>query len=501
MALHAFLAATLIGPTRQDRRQLAHSASLGSFTVCCERVSNYGYNLEFVGRVKRQTTTTIVFLMQNLLLAWAGLLVALVMFAVRGPGHGGALTLAYFLGLSLIHVPGVLPFLNPGSGLDDFDETLLGFELTILGMAAFVAGAILVSLVDQRHVRVQGAPHWRAQVFESLGRRALGLGVVAYFVIVPLSARVPSLTSVVSSLATLLIIGIWLALYGAAAAADRRRTLVILALLPLLPLATLVTGGFLGYGVYWVLSVIAFLFVITSRRAWFYWGTPVAMFLGLSLFVTYMGQRNGIREVVWYEQSSLLDRFDRVTAIITDFELLDLAAPDQVTALDGRLNQNALVGAGVQYHEAGAKSFAYGGTIPPWALIPRAVWPDKPEIGGGGDVVAEFTGIDFARGTSVGAGQVFEFYVNFGIPGVLAGFFGLGYLLMWLDRRIMRSLAANDLRGFLLRAMPGLMLLQPGGNLLEILVGSIAGFIGAHLVTSLRFFDVSLPTGSGQRAF
>ena len=44
-----------------------------------------------------------------------------------------------------------------------------------------------------------------------------------------------------------MILGIWLVLYGAAVAADRRRTLVTLALLPLLPLSTLVTGGFLGY--------------------------------------------------------------------------------------------------------------------------------------------------------------------------------------------------------------------------------------------------------------
>jgi hypothetical protein len=313
------------------------------------------------------------------------------------------LTLAYFLGLSLIHVPGVLPFLNPGSGLDDFDETQIGFQLTVLGMAAFIVGAILTSRIDRRRAPArQRPPRWRVQAFERLGRRALGLGVVAYFVIVPLSGRVPSLTSVVSSLATLLIIGLWLALYGAAVAVDRCRTLATLALLPLLPLATLVTGGFLGYGIYWVLSIVAFLFVITQQRTWFYWGTPVAMFFGLSLFVTYMGQRNGIREVVWQEQSSLLDRFDRLSAIITDFELLDLTSPDQVAALDGRLNQNVLVGAAVQYHDSGAATFAYGGTIPPWALIPRAIWPDKPETGGGGDIVSEYTGIDFAGAPASG---------------------------------------------------------------------------------------------------
>src|SRR5262249_11549055 len=145
-----------------------------------------------------------------------------------------------------------------------------------------------------------------------------------------------------------------------------------------------------------------------------------------------------------------------------------------VEALDERLNQNWLVGAAVMYHEDGFSPFAYGATVPLWAFIPRAVWPDKPDIGGGGSVVSDFTGIQFAEGTSVGAGQVLEFYVNFGIPGVLVGFFGFGYLLMRLDRGIMSSLAASDTRAFLVRAMPGLVLLNPGGNLLELIVGGAA---------------------------
>ena len=76
--------------------------------------------------------------------------------------------------------------------------------------------------------------------------------------------------------------------------------------------------------------------------------------------------------------------------------------------------------------------FAYGGTVPLWGFVPRALWPDKPAVGGGGSLVSEYTGIPFGEGTSVGAGQVLELYVNFGIPGVLAGFTGLGFLLMRL---------------------------------------------------------------------
>lgn len=424
--------------------------------------------------------------MTDLLLLWLGLAAILVVFVVPPAGRGGALTLAYFMGLSLIHVPGVLPFLSGGSGLGDRYETRLGFELTVLGMAAFVGGAMLARRTAPCRVAAnERTSRNRTQDYGRLGSRTFALGIVAYFLLLPLSGRVPSLTSIVSALATLLILGLWLVLYGAATADDRPRTVATLAVLPLLPLATLATGGFLGYGVYWVLSVVAFLFVIARRRIWFYLAAPLAVYLGLSLFVTYMGQRNGIREVVWDEQTSLLDRLDRVSALATQFELLDLASPTQVAAIDGRLNQNWLVGAGVMRHEAGWSKFAYGATVPVWALIPRAVWPGKPAVGGGGEVVSDFTGIHFAAGTSVGVGQVLEFYINFGVPGIVIGFAALGFALMRLDRGIMRALAAGDTRALLPRAMPGLALLSPGGNVLEILVACVAAYIAAHLVLSL----------------
>ena len=429
------------------------------------------------------------------------MLAALVAFAIGRPGKGGALTLTYFLGLSLLHVPGVLPLLVSDTGLIDGGETQIGFEMTILGMAAFVLGAILAPRIFQGSAAAATAAfktHWE-QGFHSLGRRALALGIAAYFVLIPLSFRVPSLTSLISPFGTLVILGFWLALYGAAATDHRGAIFRTLALLPLLPLATLVTGGFLGAGIYWVLSVIAFLFVITQRRFWFYVAALPVMFLGLSLFVTYVSQRGGIRELVWQENAGMLDRLDRASAIVTEFQLLDLASPAHLTALDARLNQNWLVGAAIIYHEDGGAPFAYGATIPLWALIPRAVWPDKPDIGGGLDLVSQFTGIHFAEGTSVGAGQVLEFYVNFGISGILIGFLGLGYLLMCLDHGIMRALAVGDMRGLLLRAMPGLVLLDPGGNLMGTVIACVSSYVGAHGIVSLRFFEIPLASGSRRK--
>jgi hypothetical protein len=429
------------------------------------------------------------------------------------PGKGGAaMTLAYFFGLSLFHVPGVLPFLasessgllilgtSVGSGLDDREETQIGFEMTILGLAAFVAGAFMARQIDRRCTAAKGAPpHRRARVFGRLGWRAVALGGVDYFVLLRLFGRVPTLTSFFAALATLLVLGLWLLLYDAAVAADWRRTLAILTLVPLLPSATLVAGGFLSFGTYWAVSIVAFLFTISRRRIWFYVAAPPAAFLALSLFVTYMGQRSAIREVAWDGRAGLFERLDQVSSIVTNFELLDLTSPEQADALNGRLNQNAFVGLAVTEHEAGRTDFAYGATVPVWALIPRAVWPNKPLVGGGGNVVSDFTGLLLDLNSSFGAGQVFEFYVNFGIPGVLIGFLGLGYLLMRLDRGITRALAANDMRGLLLRAMPGLMLLQPEANLLEILVGCVAAYLVAHLVIWLRWLDIpSAPRSSRQ---
>jgi len=434
--------------------------------------------------------------MIDLLLIWFGLLVALLVLAIGPPGRGGALTLAYFLGLSLIHVPGVLPYLSEAWGSAGVEDTRLGFQMTVVGMAAFVAGAAAAGARRRRRVGRGSRSPSGADGFERLGWRALAIGGGAYLVLLPLSGLLPSSTPIASALATLLILGFWLILYAGALAGDQRRKLLTLALLPLLPLTTLVSGGFLGYGVYWVLSTLTFFYVVTRQRLWIYLAAPPVVFLGLSLFVTYMGQRSAIREVVWHENSGILDRLERVSRIVTDFELLDLSSPAHLAAIDGRLNQNSLVGVAIARHEAGIYDFAYGGTVPYWVLIPRAIWPDKPAVGGGGSLVGTYTGITFASGTSVGAGQVLEFYVNLGMTGVLIGFFGLGFLLMRLDHGVMRALADGDVRGLLLRAMPGLTLLQPGGNLLEIIVAFVGAIAGAQALLYLGVFGNRLSTQS-----
>jgi hypothetical protein len=431
--------------------------------------------------------------MIDLLILWIGLFVVLLALAIGPPGRGGALVLAYFLALSLIHVPGVFASLGTASGLTDPAGTRLGFEVTLAGMAAFVAGAIVARLTRQtRSAIVRQLPE-SGTGFGNLGWRALAIGAGSYLLLSSVFGRLASATAIVSSFSNLLILGFWMLLYRTGSLAAERRRLLALGLLPLLPLTTLLAGGFLAYGIHWVLGILAFCYVEARRRLWILFVSPLLLFLGLSLFVTYMDQREAIRDVVWYEQASFFVRLEQVSRIITGFQLLDLSSDAHLAAIDDRLNQNALVGAAVARHQAGFYDFAYGGTVPLWGFVPRALWPDKPAVGGGGSLVTEFTGILFEEGTSVGAGQVLEFYVNFGIPGVLVGFAGLGFLLMRLDLGITRALASGDLPGVLLRAMPGLSLLQPGGNLLEILVALIGAVLGAVALLYCGVFGRAAP--------
>jgi hypothetical protein len=58
----------------------------------------------------------------------------------------GALLLAYFLGLSIIFVPGAVNFLADAPGLSMRHETRSGFELTLNGMAALLCGALIARI-------------------------------------------------------------------------------------------------------------------------------------------------------------------------------------------------------------------------------------------------------------------------------------------------------------------------------------------------------------------
>lgn len=425
-----------------------------------------------------------------LLVVWLALAAALVLFGVSRRQATGGLTLGYFLSLSLIHVPGVLPYVVEGPELRFREATMLGFRVTLLGMAAYVVGAMVARRLEKRRTRRGPVPAAdRAAIFDRFGWRAIGVGAFCYFVLTPILGRIPSMTAIFSQLGGLLVLGICMRLYSASLVNDRKRTFSALALVPVLPLSSLLANGIINYGTNWAIGVVSFLFGFSRRRRLYVIAAPFAIFLGLSFFVAYMGQRESIRESVWQQRAGLSERLIRASTIITEFKLLDLGRPLDRYVIAGRLNFNEQLGLGVKRHELGQVTLRHGSTIDPTALIPRALWPDKPFKAGGGTLVTEFSGIYYDPSKiSVGAGQVLEFYMNFGILGVIAGFLGLGYIFGWMDWNIGRGFAEADLRRVLLYGLPGLNLLAPGGNLLETLVALVAAMVSARVLVSMPYF-------------
>jgi hypothetical protein len=140
--------------------------------------------------------------------------------------------------------------------------------------------------------------------------------------------------------------------------------------------------------------------------------------------------------------------------------------------------------------------FAYGETF--WqavlALVPRFVWPNKPIFAGSPGLVSQYTGFTFAEGTSVGVGQIMEFYINFGTLGVTLGFLILGALITVIDATAGQRLRHGDWQGFALWYLTGISFLSVGGSLVE-----LTSSAGASVITALLVNKYLLPHLAGKK--
>jgi hypothetical protein len=289
----------------------------------------------------------------------------------------------------------------------------------------------------------------------SLDRLALlyVVGGACYFMLGSF-VSIPSLGAVIASLISLLIVGAALRLWVADRQGRRVKFWITASSLFLLPVITIVRDGFIGFGTYWMLAAMSFAFALSKRRLAYFVIAPFAIYFGMSVFVNYMASRTAYRQAIWYQTAEvgLEERVLRLQQMFANFQWFDPGNAKQREVVDGRLNQNLLVGAAVERLESGRIEYARGDTFVTMALglIPRALWPDKPQVGGGGSVARDYAGIRFSEGTAVGAGQVMEFYINFGLLGVIGGFLVYGFLIGWMDVRTITCLEHGDQKGFLL---------------------------------------------------
>jgi hypothetical protein len=422
------------------------------------------------------------------LLAWIAAVTLVVYSQVRTQLTTVGLGVMYLLNLGISHFLGGVIYLLPWYSTALIDNVERGFEATTYGLAAFTLGtAVITPLI----VKVTGWPRMQAAKQTPEQRLAYAYLVTAlscYFVLIPILGRIPTLGAMLSSGWTLMVVGLCLLVWYSYQRGARRQMLFWLAATAFLPFTTVITQGFLGYGTAAAVVVLTFAAGFYRPR----WQVAIAavlcVYLGLSVYVTYMRDRNDIRETVWGGES-FSRRLDKLTTTFSEAELFDIYSQEHLALIDIRLNQNYLVGAAVDYMANDRASFANGETI--WqsilALIPRIIWPDKPFEAGGQGIVTKYTGIVFGENTSVGVGQVMEFYINFGYTGIVVGFLVMGIIIGMLDKFAATRLKEGDWQGFALWFLPGLGLLQVGGSLGEMTSTAGASFVAALIINRVMF--------------
>jgi hypothetical protein len=424
--------------------------------------------------------------LQTDIVLWMIAVLVIIVVRLRLHQRSVGLVLAYVANFWLIHWPAALTYLFPLTAGAEADRVITGFHYSTLGIIGFAAGSVVAGPLL---VRALEPPRSHTSAAERrlpdarLPFTYILIGITAYLVLTPLLGHIPTVSAVVGATTQLVIAGFCLALWYFWHAGQRRKFLLVLLVAFALPMVTILRQGFLGYGAVAVIAIVAFIAVFYRPR----WklvlmGAAIA-YLGFSFYVTYMRDRGELRASVWGGQS-VVDRLGRLSETVTGIEWFNPADPTHILRITGRLNQNYLVGAAVEQMESKNSEYANGETV--WhavlSLIPRVIWPEKPITAGSPDIVTRYTGIRFAAYTSVGIGQVMEFYINFGGIGVVAGFIILGAVLTMIDTWAGMRVWAGDWLQFAVWYLTGLAMIQAGGSLIEVVSSAGAAMLAVLFV-------------------
>jgi hypothetical protein len=384
------------------------------------------------------------------------------------------LPIAYLYSLLLIHLPGTFAHIAGSNFLINTDLTEMAMRFTAIGSICFTVGVWLArSSVPKVSFR-RGVDRPQFWWFCLIG------GWICVYGLSPLY-QFPSVSAAVRKGGAIWMLGVLLGLRAALQNRDRKGMVIWVAALMVYPVLMLLLGGFLSYGSAAIILVCAALTISTRS----YWrvlaGVAVFTFLSLSIFVNYYQHRNDIRAQVW-GGAPLETRIESVVDTCRDFELFDPSNRRHLISLDQRLNQNYFVGLAATRIQLGQVDYLKGDSV--WegflALVPRALWPEKTVFAGSPQIVSKMTGLRLSPTTSFGVGNVMEFQINFGIPGVIVGFIVLGWLIGKLDLKAAVAEAHGDLGGAILFFLPAVALINPEGSLVELFSGSAAALVAAY---------------------
>lgn len=407
-------------------------------------------------------------------IAWA-LLVVRTIRAVHADPCGSVglpaavlMTMSFLYGGAFVYaVPGY-DHLRPDAHwyLDKLNfSTEMVFRGTAVSLLALLGFAIGAGAFRQRSARLNAPPQplpYRAQRNATLNLMLL-LGIIS-FAAHYLRISFPLSNVLLETGRNVLVVAL---LMGAYFAKQEGRSITLWALLALLvPVYYFAIWGFVSYGFMFAMALAGFWLAQLQPRnkllagALVWLGAIGIIYLLLTLFVVWISFRDEIRLIVWSgADGSLWDILLRALSETELFSPWNFASLDLINI---RLNLPIFIGRMMEKHSLNPELRQYGATLAILSLVivPRFLWPGKPERGGN-EFMSEHTGLSFSEGTTFGSGLAFEFYVNFGALGVFVGFMALGWIVRWIDRKAAGHLSKGRYWDFAVIYVVGLTAIDP----------------------------------------
>jgi hypothetical protein len=313
--------------------------------------------------------------------------------------------------------------------------------MSLAGVTAFIAGAYVAAPWLTRVPTAKIAGGWRQfrlcidlDRHRRLALMVLGLGFFCH-TLVAWARSVATLLAVVSNGMLLAYTGAYLLVLNGLWARDTRRLAWGVGAVTLVVLANLLIAGYAAHGAMILFTVLCLsrLHDRFSMSALFQVGALIVG--GLMFYTIWMEGRGLVRDAINFDRP-VEERVDALVAASRNEDAFDLFSQRQAERIQQRLDQSWLFTQGILWTPA-IQPFADGATLydAVLALVPRALWPDKPVVAGGRDFITQYTGVVFHYSieVSVGLHPIFEFYINYGLPGVLGGLFFFGILCGVLD--------------------------------------------------------------------
>jgi len=322
---------------------------------------------------------------------------------------------------------------------------------------------------------------------------ALGLGAIGTIAL-PFLARVPTVGTATHLLASWLKLGLITAVILFKKKGNLRPLLIAVALYIPAAAVCALSSGFTPFSVDAIICIALIATCLNRVTIFSFIKLFICMVPCVYLMFGWLASRGIIRSGE-LEGFPIAERATRFADVFVD-ELLQLhvTAYDVQTLLFDRIDMSDILAQEVafQISPSGEDQFAYGGTLVDGlvAVVPRALWEDKPTVAGYADFVGQYTGVGpRSDNTSIGVPVQFELYANGGPPFVVAGIFILFYLCARLERFVATC------RRSLHVLMPSLMFLMSFANGIEqiMLVLSTALAGAATVFVIARIVEVFYP--------